>query len=327
VTLSPRATRCFGRSCAVALALVTAAACDPTPSSPRAPAQPQPASTPSAAPHRAPTGEVRIPQATFHDDAPPSLDWVVLAQHPLDAPFHPTLLVVHSSLPDQQLALRAPEDVWLYAQTDDPRESLTKLTADWQVQPDGSFALQASYGPIENSAATVQVDLTLFPEDSGALRLELGLLNTSDTPFERLEPVFCLTPGLHAEAGSTLATAQGGVSWVRTSDRWRKPDTEWGMAPILVQGQPGIPVTQPGYLPKAADQGLIVRSNAQQGWAASLGWDYAHSLSTPGLRCIHAHPDFAGMEPKQRRVRQGYLRLEPSQPDALLDAHRAVTTP
>ena len=308
-------------------ALLTVVACDPAPPNPKAPAQPQPNAAPADDPHQAPPAEVRIPQATFHDDAPPSLDWVVLAQHPLDAPFHPTLLVVHSSLPDQQLALRAPEDVWSFSQTSGPRESLATLTSEWRVQPGGAFELQASYGPTENANATVQVDLTLIPEDSGALRLELGMRNASDASFERLEPVFCLSPGLHAQAGSTLATEQGGVSWVRTSGHWRKPDTEWGMAPILVQGQPGIPVTQPGYLPKAADQGLIVRANAQQGWAASLGWDHAHSLSTPGLRCIHAHPDFADMEPDQRRVRQGYLRLEPSQPDALLDAHQAATTP
>ncbi len=317
----------LGRIGAVTVALSLASACDPAPRSTAPSDPPPPASSSSPDPHGDGPTAVRIPQVTFHDDAPPSLDWVELAQHPLDAPFHPTLLVIHSALPDQQLALRAPEDVWLFAQADSPRQSLTTLTSDWQLQPSGAFQLQASYGPTEVAPATVQVDLSLIPEDSGALRLELGLRNAGDDTLERLEPVFCLSPGLHASAASSLATQQGGVSWVRTSERWRKPDTEWGIAPILVQGQPGIPETKPGYLPKAADQGLIVRANTQLGWAASLGWDHTHSLSTPGLRCIHAHPDFAGMQPGERRVRQGHLRLEPSQPDAMLDAHRAATAP
>jgi hypothetical protein len=273
---------------------------------------------------------VRLPAVTFHIDRAPSFSWLDLPRHPLGMVHHPTVVVLHEDLPGQRLALRAPEDLWLHEREGGQRTSLvgTPTGRDaWQQTAAGGVVMHDVYRRTVQGPGLLELELSLVPMTDGGLALELVLENRSSESLGRIEPVFCLTPAIGADQDSVLARHRGARSWVRTLGLWRAPDSDWSLAGIQVQGGPDTPAARPGFLPPVADIGLIVRENEAEGWSASLGWTHTISLSTPSLRCIHAHPDAGPLEPGAQVTRTGVLRLEPEGRDALLEKHLGANQP
>ncbi len=298
--------------------------CDSAPNPP----EPEPAPRPETTPNTA----VVLPLVSFQPDAPPSIEAVELTAKPAPEPDCPTLLVQHADLPEERLLLRAPEHVWVLLTQGGERhvprhhEGMRELTP----RPDqGDVYLATTYRAVLPGEGVAPIDvhleLSLAPGQDGALDMDLAVTNRSSQPIHQVEPIFCLGPSPPSEDRSTFSNPRGAVSKVRSRQRWREPDTHWGIWPMMVPASDGT--LPPGVGPQAAvaDEGLIVKENDAKGWAVGMGWDRSYSLSTPGMRCIHAHPSFLDIEPGATLRRAGRIDLRPEGADALLERHQAWT--
>jgi hypothetical protein len=266
----------------------------------------------------------RLPRVTFQPEGPPTLDWVVLEEHPLDAPFHPTLVIAHSALSHLPLALRAPEAVRV---EDAPGSGLEPLhfagdpAAFWAELDRRGHHLRVSLEHDGSGEPVLDLELDLAARPDGSLELLLAVSNATQRELPRLDTAFCLSPIRGGAEPSVLDAARGGVSWARSGGRWRKPDTEWWNIPLLLADQPDAPQAAPGLLPLSADLGLMVRENRREGWSAALGWERTRDVSSPHHHCIHAHPDLHDLGPGETLERRGRLILAPIDKDEQLQTH------
>ncbi len=273
-----------------------------------------------------------LPLVTFHRDASPSLEAVTLDANPAPEPPCPTLLIQHEDLPQEQLVLRAPENIWLLLGPESERlvphhhQGMHELEVRTEQ---GDAYLEATYRAVPAGEEVVPIDLgmvlTLAPAPDGSLALDLAITNHSGQSIHQVEPVFCLGPSPVTEDQAIFSTPAGAISKVRSYDRWRGPDSQWGIFPILVRGPEGTLPPSVGHQASVADEGLIVKENTAVGWAVGVGWDQSFSLSTPGARCLHAHPSILDLPPAATEHRRGRIDLRAGDADQLLERFRLWT--